>query len=84
MWISSEDGTRDVDGGSMAGQAAPRGRWRPAGCVQAILSLFPPALQVQGAMQWAEDDQVRMARDLATMFDELKTLADRHAALHAD
>ncbi len=25
-----------------------------------------------------------MARDVATMFDELKTLADRHAALHAD
>jgi hypothetical protein len=25
-----------------------------------------------------------MARDVATMFDELKALADRHAALHAD
>jgi hypothetical protein len=29
-------------------------------------------------------DQVRMARDVATMFDELKALTDRHAALHAD
>jgi hypothetical protein len=25
-----------------------------------------------------------MARDVATMFDELKALADCHAALHAD
>jgi hypothetical protein len=25
-----------------------------------------------------------MARDVATMFDELKTLSDRHAELHAD
>jgi hypothetical protein len=25
-----------------------------------------------------------MARDVATMFDELKALADRHAVLHAD
>jgi hypothetical protein len=32
----------------------------------------------------AKADQVRMARDVATMFDELKDLADRHAELHAD
>jgi hypothetical protein len=32
----------------------------------------------------AKADQVRMARDVATMFDELKALADRHAKLHAD
>jgi hypothetical protein len=32
----------------------------------------------------AKADQVRMARDVATMFDELKALADIHAALHAD
>jgi hypothetical protein len=25
-----------------------------------------------------------MARDVATMFDELKALADRHAELHGD
>jgi hypothetical protein len=31
----------------------------------------------------AKADQVRMARDVATMFDELKALADRHAELHA-
>jgi chromosome segregation ATPase len=32
----------------------------------------------------AKADQAGMARDVATMFDELKTLADKHAALHAD
>ena len=32
----------------------------------------------------AKVDQVRMARDVATMFDELKALADKHAELHAD
>jgi DNA repair ATPase RecN len=32
----------------------------------------------------AKADQVRMARDVATMFDELKAMADRHAELHAD
>jgi hypothetical protein len=31
---------------------------------------------------WA--DQVRMAGGVATMFDELRTLADRQAELHAD
>jgi hypothetical protein len=33
---------------------------------------------------YAKSDQVRMARDVAVMFDELKALADKHAALHAD
>jgi chromosome segregation ATPase len=32
----------------------------------------------------AKADQTRMARDVATMFDELKAMADRHAELHAD
>jgi hypothetical protein len=32
----------------------------------------------------AKADQVRMAGDVATMFDELKALADRQAELHAD
>jgi hypothetical protein len=32
----------------------------------------------------AKADQVRMARDVANMFDELKTLADRHPEMHAD
>ena len=32
----------------------------------------------------AAADQVRMARDVTMMFDELKALADRHAELHAD
>jgi hypothetical protein len=32
----------------------------------------------------AKADQVRMARDVATMFDAPKALADKHAELHAD
>ena len=32
----------------------------------------------------AKADQVRMARDVANMFEELQALADRHAKLHAD
>jgi multidrug resistance efflux pump len=32
----------------------------------------------------AKADQLRMARDVSMMFDELKALADRHAPLHAD
>jgi chromosome segregation ATPase len=32
----------------------------------------------------AKADQVRMARDVATMFDKLKGLADRYADLHTD
>jgi hypothetical protein len=32
----------------------------------------------------AKADQVRMARDVATMFNELKTMVDRHADIHAD
>jgi chromosome segregation ATPase len=32
----------------------------------------------------AKADQVRMARDVATMFDELKALAGKHAELHTD
>jgi hypothetical protein len=32
----------------------------------------------------AKTNQARMARDVATMFDELKALADKHAELHAD
>ena len=32
----------------------------------------------------AKADQVRMARDVIVMFDELRAMADRHAELHAD
>jgi hypothetical protein len=32
----------------------------------------------------AKADQVRMARDVAGMFDELRALAERQAALHTD
>ena len=32
----------------------------------------------------AKADQVRMAREVAAMFDELRCLAEKHAALHDD
>jgi hypothetical protein len=32
----------------------------------------------------AKADQVRMARDVSIMFDDMKALADKHAVLHAD
>jgi hypothetical protein len=35
-------------------------------------------------MEQAEGDQVRVARDVTTMFDELRVMADRHAEMHAD
>jgi hypothetical protein len=51
----------------------------------------PERAQIQDELQeaWAEADhakvdQVRMARDVSMMFDELKPLADTHAELHAD
>jgi hypothetical protein len=40
--------------------------------------------EAQAEADHAKADQVRMARDVATMFDELKALTDRHAELHAD
>jgi hypothetical protein len=47
-------------------------------------SAAPEALHVRDVLERAGADQVRMAQDVAGMFDELKALADRHAALHAD
>ncbi|GEO43553.1 hypothetical protein SAE02_77010 [Skermanella aerolata] len=38
----------------------------------------------QAEADQAKADQVRMARDVTMMFDELKALADRHAELHTD
>jgi hypothetical protein len=63
------------------------GRQAPVGCVLAVPP--PSPYRSQGAMEQAETghaaaDQVRVARDVTTMFDELKALADRHAELHAD
>lgn len=43
--------------------------------------------QLQEALaeaDYAKSDQVRMARDVSVMFDELKALADKHAELHTD
>jgi hypothetical protein len=39
--------------------------------------------EAQAEADHAKVDQVRMARDVATMFDELKALADRHT-VHSD
>jgi hypothetical protein len=36
------------------------------------------------AADHAQAEQVRMAKEVAAMFQELRTLADRHAELHAD
>jgi hypothetical protein len=53
--------------------------------------LIEERAQLQDALQearaeadHAKTDQIRMTRDVATMFDELKALADRHAELHTD
>jgi septal ring factor EnvC (AmiA/AmiB activator) len=40
--------------------------------------------EVRAEADHTNSDQVRMARDVATMFDKLKALADKHATLHAD
>ena len=40
--------------------------------------------EAQAEADYAKADQVRMAGDVAKMFDELRALADRHAELQAD
>jgi hypothetical protein len=40
----------------------------------------PLALHVQNVLERAEADLVHVARDMATMFDELKAMAELHAA----
>jgi hypothetical protein len=42
------------------------------------------AQEARAEADHAKSDQVRMARDVATMFDKLRALADKHAELHAD
>ena len=42
------------------------------------------AQEARAEADHAKADQVRMARDVATMFDELRAMADRYAELHAD
>ena len=39
----------------------------------------PLALHVQNVLERAEADLVHVARDMATMFDELKAVAELHA-----
>jgi hypothetical protein len=48
-----------------------------------------PTVHIQSAMEPTEAghaaaDQVRVARDVAAMFDKLRAMGDRHAELHAD
>jgi hypothetical protein len=40
--------------------------------------------RVQRSAGRCRPDQVHMTRDVGTIFDELKALADRHAEMHAD
>src|SRR3954463_14172596 len=40
--------------------------------------------EVQAEADHAKADQVRMAQDVAGMFDELRALVEKHAELHAD
>jgi chromosome segregation ATPase len=40
--------------------------------------------EAQAEADHAKSDQVRMAQDVAGMFDELRTLTEKHAELHAD
>jgi uncharacterized protein (DUF3084 family) len=42
------------------------------------------AQEVRTEADHAKTDQVRLARDVANMFDELRALADKHAELHCD
>ena len=50
-------------------------------CAAAAAALMGPLERAEA--DHAKADQVRMAQDVAGMFDELRTLADRHAE-HAD
>jgi len=75
------DGTRNVDD--------REGRPVIAPCGLSGASAAPFTVHIQGAIEQAEAghaaaDQVRMARDMSIMFDELKALADKHAAVHAN
>src|SRR4051794_4956272 len=56
---------------------------RPAGCVLVIW--MENSLMLPGApVERAKTDPVRMAHEVANMFEELRALTDRHAKLHAD
>jgi hypothetical protein len=64
------------------------GRQEPAGCGLTI-SPHPSRPSIKGTMERADTghakaDQVRRARAVTTMFDELRTMADRQAELHAE
>ena len=82
------DGTRNVDDREGRPVIAPCGlsgacRTRPG------RPAAPFTVHIQGAIEQAEAghaaaDQVRMARDMSIMFDELKALAGKHAAVHAN
>jgi hypothetical protein len=62
------------------------------GLIQKLVArLIEAGTRLQDELQEARADadhakavQVRMARDVANMFEELRALADRHAELHVD
>jgi hypothetical protein len=86
---SGLDGTRDVDDGTTAGDGTMRAAGRLLDAFWPLAAHHTDILHVQDAIERAEADhakadQVRMARDVTTMFDEMKALADKHAELHSD
>lgn len=73
-----------------AAHAAELERLRDAHSAE-LARLLEKQEQLEGDLQEAQteadqakSDQVRMARDVVTMFDQLKELTDRQAELHAD
>jgi TATA-binding protein-associated factor Taf7 len=42
------------------------------------------AQEARAEADHAKTDQVRLARDVANMFDDLRAVADRHAEMHVD
>jgi hypothetical protein len=73
-----------MDGGYGQSIGATRAAEKPldAFCARRILHVQDAMERVE--VDHAKADQVRIARDATTMFDELKALADWHAELHAD
>jgi len=64
-------------------------RWYHAAAGEGAGCVLAKTLHVQGILErgkadHAKADQVRMAQDVAGMFDELRAMADRYAELHAD
>jgi hypothetical protein len=84
-------GAVEIALGQFLGRDRDRDRppWRPFNHLPVPIASPPPARVCWGG-KWVLVDLCdheaggRKARDVATMFDKLKVLADKHAALHAD